>query len=101
MGRSIFKCFGDKIKTFLDYTDNGSEFAYGNLIINVESVFAFRVIFFHINYLMPGSFMLFLGTINNLFFWFFYFNFILLGYHSMDFTKVWKSLTNFTGHNCM
>ena len=42
-GRSVFNCIGDKIQIFLDYSLEGSAFVYGNLLVNVETVFAFRV----------------------------------------------------------
>ena len=42
VGRQIFQCLGDKVKTFLSYTDLGSSFVYGNLI--EEGIFMFKVL---------------------------------------------------------
>lgn len=43
VGRKIFQCFGEKVESLLGFTDEGSSFVYGDLLINKESVFAFRV----------------------------------------------------------
>lgn len=48
VGRSIFQCIGNKVATFLAYSDAGSSFVYGNMLID-SGVFAFKslsVIFF-------------------------------------------------------
>lgn len=42
VGRSIFQCIGDKIATFLAYSDAGSTFVYGNLLVD-NGYFAFKV----------------------------------------------------------
>jgi len=42
VGRSIFQCIGDKVATFLAYTDAGSSFVYGDMLID-SGVFAFKV----------------------------------------------------------
>jgi pyrimidine nucleoside transport protein len=42
VGRSIFQCIGDKVATFLAYTDAGSSFVYGDMLIG-SGVFAFKV----------------------------------------------------------
>ena len=46
----MFKCLGDKVTIFLDYTNAGSGFVYGYLVtdqnasgVALGSVFAFRV----------------------------------------------------------
>lgn len=46
IGKSIFQCVGDKIVTFLNFTDKGSEFVFGSLVDGngTGSVFAFKVI---------------------------------------------------------
>ena len=31
-GKQIFECIGEKISTFLDFTDSGSEFVFGYLV---------------------------------------------------------------------
>lgn len=41
-GRQIFQCLGDKITTFLQYTDQGSSFVYGQLI--KDGIFMFKVL---------------------------------------------------------
>lgn len=43
-GRNAFKCFGDKVVTFLSYAQAGSLFVYGDLLTNQEAVFAFTVL---------------------------------------------------------
>jgi pyrimidine nucleoside transport protein len=42
VGRSIFQCLGNKVATFLSYSDAGSSFVYGNMLID-SGVFAFKV----------------------------------------------------------
>lgn len=42
VGRSIFQCLGNKVATFLSYTDAGSSFVYGDMLIGA-GVFAFKV----------------------------------------------------------
>ena len=49
-GRSVFQCLGEKITTFLDYTNAGSGFVYGYLVtdqntsgIALGTIFAFKV----------------------------------------------------------
>ncbi|KAF2362673.1 Concentrative nucleoside transporter metazoan/bacterial [Trinorchestia longiramus] len=49
IGRTVFECLGDKVSTFLAYTDAGSEFVFGNLATGVglpndASIFAFSVL---------------------------------------------------------
>lgn len=43
VGRNIIDCLGDKVTTFLAYTDAGSSFVYGHLVTDDDSVFAFKV----------------------------------------------------------
>lgn len=43
VGRSIFICLGEKVKTFLGYATDGSEFVFGEFLI-LEGVFAFAVL---------------------------------------------------------
>lgn len=42
-GRSAFKCFGDKVATFLGYATSGSLFVYGDILVEAQ-VFAFTVL---------------------------------------------------------
>jgi pyrimidine nucleoside transport protein len=42
VGRSIFQCLGDKVATFLSYSNAGASFVYGNMLID-SGVFAFQV----------------------------------------------------------
>ncbi|CAG0891607.1 unnamed protein product [Cyprideis torosa] len=53
VGKSIFKCIGDKVSTFLGYTDSGSGFVYGYLVDGsplgeggspFPTIFAFKVL---------------------------------------------------------
>lgn len=51
VGQDIFECLGDKIKTFLDFTDNGSSFVFGYLVTGKLQglpdqlpIFAFKVL---------------------------------------------------------
>lgn len=43
VGRQIFECAGDKITVFLQYTDVGSSFVYGNDLVLKAPIFAFEV----------------------------------------------------------
>lgn len=50
-GQSVFQCLGEKVTTFLDYTNAGSGFVYGYLVTDENSsglalgtVFAFKVL---------------------------------------------------------
>lgn len=61
IGRKIFECLGNKVATFLKYSEEGSRFVYGNRIVD-ESVFAFAtlsVIFFFSFFI---SILYYLGT---------------------------------------
>lgn len=42
VGRSIFECIGDKVATFLNYTDFGSTFIYGAELVD-KRIFCFAV----------------------------------------------------------
>ncbi|XP_055606899.1 solute carrier family 28 member 3 [Uranotaenia lowii] len=44
VGRSIFSCFGDKVATFLNYSNAGAGFVYGDFLVNKEGIFAFAVL---------------------------------------------------------
>ena len=47
VGKQVFKCIGDKVNTFLSYTNEGSKFVFGFLVDNPDPnkyVFAFQVI---------------------------------------------------------
>ncbi len=35
LGKDIFKCIGDKVSTFLEFTDSGSSFVFGYLVTGV------------------------------------------------------------------
>lgn len=43
VGRNIFHCIGAKVEALIGYSDVGSEFVYGNLLITKEGVFALKV----------------------------------------------------------
>ncbi|XP_061726278.1 sodium/nucleoside cotransporter 1-like isoform X1 [Cydia pomonella] len=48
-GRTALQCFSDKVATFLSYGIEGAAFAFGDLLVRTENVFAFAslpVIFF-------------------------------------------------------
>ncbi|XP_075988465.1 putative transporter YutK isoform X2 [Anticarsia gemmatalis] len=48
-GRAALQCFSDKVATFLSYGVDGAAFAFGDLLVRTEGVFAFStlpVIFF-------------------------------------------------------
>ena len=48
VGQQVFQCIGDKVNTFLLYTNEGSKFVFGFLVDNPDPdiyVFAFQVIF--------------------------------------------------------
>lgn len=42
IGRHVFQYFGDKVTIFLNFTDNGSRFIFGDLVL--QGIFAFKVI---------------------------------------------------------
>ncbi|XP_043201765.1 sodium/nucleoside cotransporter 1-like isoform X3 [Amphibalanus amphitrite] len=47
VGQQVFQCIGDKVNTFLSYTDEGSKFVFGFLVDNPDPdiyVFAFQVL---------------------------------------------------------
>lgn len=44
IGRSIFKCVGDKVATFFNFAKQGASFVYGNELVNMFNVFAFAVL---------------------------------------------------------
>lgn len=44
VGKGIFSCLGQKVDRFLKFTDDGSQFVFGNQLINDFGVFAFKVI---------------------------------------------------------
>lgn len=43
-GQDVFSCLSDKVTTFLDFTDAGSEFIFGDLAHWDPSIFAFSVL---------------------------------------------------------
>ncbi|XP_017464618.1 PREDICTED: solute carrier family 28 member 3 isoform X2 [Rhagoletis zephyria] len=43
VGRKIFQCIGDKVASFLSFSDEGSRFVYGDTLIN-DSIFAFAIL---------------------------------------------------------
>lgn len=43
VGRNILETFSDHVNTFLNYGAEAAVFTYGDLLVNVEQVFAFRV----------------------------------------------------------
>lgn len=44
VGRTIFKCFGDKVAEFLEYSKAGASFVFGDFLVFDEQVFAFAVL---------------------------------------------------------
>lgn len=54
-GRNIFKCTGDKVATFLNYTTVGASFVYGDFLID-NKVFAFQVSILHKNKTISKTF---------------------------------------------
>lgn len=44
VGRTIFKCFGDKVGEFLNYGKEGAAFVYGDFLVTEKGVFAFAVL---------------------------------------------------------
>lgn len=40
----IFKCFGDKVAAFLEYSKDGASFVFGDFLVIDEGVFAFAVL---------------------------------------------------------
>lgn len=43
VGRKIFQCIGDKVASFLSFSDEGSRFVYGDMLIN-DAIFAFAIL---------------------------------------------------------
>ncbi|XP_049308837.1 solute carrier family 28 member 3 [Bactrocera dorsalis] len=43
VGRKIFECLGDKVATFLSFSDEGSRFVFGDTIID-DGIFAFAIL---------------------------------------------------------
>ncbi|CAL4128152.1 unnamed protein product [Meganyctiphanes norvegica] len=43
-GRAIFQCLSGKIQSFLSFTDEGSSFIYGDLLVFEKGVFAFQIL---------------------------------------------------------
>lgn len=41
VGRNVFRCFGDKVTTFLGYAKEGAGFVYGDTLVYDWGVFAF------------------------------------------------------------
>lgn len=44
VGRNIFKCFGDKVSEFLEYSKVGASFVFGDFLVYKEQVFLFSVL---------------------------------------------------------
>lgn len=42
LGKAVFQCAGDKVSTFLAFTDKGSSFVFGSLV-SVDKIFGFKV----------------------------------------------------------
>lgn len=42
IGKQVFQFLGDKVTTFLNFTDKGSKFIFGDALIN-SGIFAFKV----------------------------------------------------------
>ncbi|XP_022256038.1 sodium/nucleoside cotransporter 2-like [Limulus polyphemus] len=75
VGRKIFKCLGDKVETFLSFTDAGSSFVFGYLVTGKlegvsqtqAGIFAFKVKLiiywvFSDRCAMNGSFLVYVNT---------------------------------------
>lgn len=43
VGRKIFECIGNKVATFLSFSDEGSRFVFGNAVID-DGIFAFAIL---------------------------------------------------------
>ncbi|KAF4532951.1 hypothetical protein B566_EDAN000639 [Ephemera danica] len=43
-GQAVLQCVGDKVTTFLSYTDEGTKMVYGDYLITTLGVFAFKVL---------------------------------------------------------
>ena len=44
VGKQVFQCLGEKITTFLGYTEEGSSFVYGYLVSEKPGVFMFSIL---------------------------------------------------------
>ena len=44
VGRAIFKCFGDKVAEFLNYSMEGASFVFGDFLVYEQNVFAFTAL---------------------------------------------------------
>ncbi|XP_077291965.1 putative transporter YutK isoform X2 [Arctopsyche grandis] len=44
VGRDIFQCIGDKVSTFLMYSNDGSAFVFSDFLVLEKGVFAFQVL---------------------------------------------------------
>jgi pyrimidine nucleoside transport protein len=63
VGRMIFECFGEKVKIFLNYGQDGAAFVFGDFLVREKQVFAFTalpIIFF---FSLMVSLLYYLGVI--------------------------------------
>lgn len=44
VGRMIFKCFSEKVTTFLSFSNEGAVFVFGDFLVNKEATIAFTVL---------------------------------------------------------
>lgn len=44
VGRAIFECFGDKVAAFLNFSNAGASFVFGDFLVTKENVFAFSAL---------------------------------------------------------
>lgn len=62
VGRTIFKCFGDKAAEFLEYSKPGAAFVFGDFLVFEQQVFAFAVLPLAFFFSMFLSILYYLGT---------------------------------------
>lgn len=113
-GRQVFKCLGDKITTFLNFTNAGSGFVYGYQVtgsvetstvsgvvfkVVLGSVFAFQVRPHFLDKCDTCSFVSFdLGFVCDIFLQFLHQHSLLLRNDAMDRAKTRLVTTDFSRH---
>lgn len=62
VGRTVFKCFGDRVVTFLSYALEGSTFVFGKFLVSDQYTFAFATLptVFYFSFII--SILYYLGT---------------------------------------
>lgn len=105
VGRSIFKCFGDKVAKLLSFSIVGSTFVYGEYLSETAGVFAFAVGKRFSFFVKPNdidsnfSFLFLSGVVRHILCQLFDFNFVLSRRHAMDCDKVGLVVANINWHN--